>query len=256
MFAQTLYLRCMSQPPLAVWTRVQRSLELIERIVRMTELDSKLLQQALSGDQGALRVVIAELTPVVRARVARVIGRQLGFTHARFSHEVADCTQEVFMFLFTDHAKALRAWDAGRGLSFLNFVGLLAQRKVAEIVRTRRWRAHSEELVLDDSQLAPLQRDEESGEQLSQRELMQRALTHLERTLSLRAREMFERLYVQEQSVEEVCTETGLSADAVYQWRSRLAKAAREAFRALEQNHTVDAPATLAARGSTGGRWR
>ena len=45
---------------------------------------------------------------------------------------------------------------------------------------------------------------------------------------------LFELLYMQEMEVSEVCAATGLSADAVYAWRSRLRRTAREQFAKLE----------------------
>jgi RNA polymerase sigma factor (sigma-70 family) len=221
----------------------------------MTDFDRELLQRALSGDTSALRAVIVSMTPVVRARVTRVLGRSLGFGHAQFTQEVADCTQEVFMALFADDSRALRAWDAERGLSFLNFVGLVAQRKVTEIVRTRRWRAHTQEFALNDSQMTAVMSDTQVDE-TAPRELMQKVLARLESTLSLRAWDLFERLYLREQSVDEVCAETGLRADAVYQWRSRLAKAARAALQAVEQDRHDETPQLRAARGTSSRRAR
>jgi RNA polymerase sigma factor (sigma-70 family) len=223
----------------------------------MNDPERKQLQRALAGDTSALRALIAELTPIVRTRVVRVLGRRMRAAHRHFASEVADLTQETFMFLFADNAKALRAWDSERGLSFTCFVGLIAQRRVAEIVRSRRWREHSTELTLDDSQLRSLQSDDsDTSEKLGRQETMQRVLRQLERTLSLRALDMFERLYVQEQSVEEICAETGASPENVYQWRSRLTKAARQALQALEPNEPTTGPQVLAAQGGAGGRVR
>jgi RNA polymerase sigma factor (sigma-70 family) len=218
----------------------------------MTDLDRELLQRALSGDECALRAVIVSMTPVVRARVTRVLGRNMGFGHAQFAQEVADFTQEVFMALFANDANVLHAWDPERGLSFFNFVGLIAQRKATEIVRTRRWRSHTHEFAVGGDRVASLAA-EEPADELGPRQMMERVLSHLESTLSLRAWDLFERLYVRDQTVEEVCAATGLRVDAVYQWRSRLAKAAREAMQAIERSPTAD---QIESRSQTGTRRR
>ena len=39
---------------------------------------------------------------------------------------------------------------------------------------------------------------------------------------------LFQLLYVEERSVEETCGAAGLTADAVYAWRSRIGKLARQ----------------------------
>jgi hypothetical protein len=117
----------------------------------MSEFDSERLEKALSGDAAALRATVDQMTPVVRARVTRSLGRRLGFRAPGFEDEVNDLTQEVFVTLFTSDARALRAWDPGRGLSFLNFVGLLAQHRAAQILRTNRWLYKVQEQPLMES---------------------------------------------------------------------------------------------------------
>jgi RNA polymerase sigma factor (sigma-70 family) len=199
----------------------------------MTELSPDHLARALEGDLQALRQLIDSLAPVVRARVARALSR---YPHAYNPEEVEDLTQEVFVSLFAANAKLLRKWDPERGLSLRNFVGLLAQHRVAELLRGRHRPARRDTVSLDDSQLRIAQPDaSEDGEARStSHDLLARLLTHLEATLSERGLELFVRLYIHHEPISEICQDTGLSAEAVYQWRSRLAKAARDGLRALE----------------------
>ena len=128
------------------------------------------------------------------------------------------------MALFTDDAKALKAWNPALGLSLANFVGLLAQRKVASILRSKRRMPWTEEP--SDDALENVSRGSEPGAdaQAGSRELLQRLFEHLQASLSPRGLELFYRLYVDEQSIEDVCAQTGLNASSVYQWKSRLGK--------------------------------
>lgn len=211
----------------------QRSRLVFGRAMAKPEIEPRIVRSGLAGDPAAVRILIDAMTPIVHARVARALLRRSEARGRDVSPDVADFTQEVFVALFTDDGKALRAWDPGRGLSFYNFVGLLAQRRVASLLRARKRVPWSDETVRD-SDPGPAGLDVESVEAgAASRELLARLLTHLESTLSTRGLDLFQRLYVDEQTVEEVCVQTGLSANAVHQWRRRLGLAAREALEHL-----------------------
>jgi len=201
----------------------------------MDELTQERLLRALSGDLRELRSLVETMVPVVRARVVRSLSR---YPHAYGSAEVEDLTQEVFATLFAADAKLLRKWEPERGLSLRNFVGLLTQHRVAELLRGKLLPMRSE-TSLDESQLRVAQPDPaQDGEGLfTSQDVLKRLLTHLEATLSVRGLELFERLYVKNETVAQICEDTGMSAEAVYKWRSRLAKAARDGVRALEGAH-------------------
>ena len=80
------------------------------------------------------------------------------------------------------------------------------------------------------------------------RELLQRLLEQLQASLTPRGLDLFYRLYVDEQSIEDVCAQTGLNASSVYQWKSRLGQAARTALAELqaERSDTSSPPSGAA----------
>ncbi|MFP5285083.1 MAG: hypothetical protein ACLGI9_05030, partial [Thermoanaerobaculia bacterium] len=102
-----------------------------------SEDSAGLVHRALAGDQTALTRLVAGLTPVVQARVARTLQarRRLG-SGRDVRQEVEDLSQEVFLSLFARDAHILRSWQAERGLSLENFVGLVAQRQVVSFLRS------------------------------------------------------------------------------------------------------------------------
>lgn len=51
--------------------------------------------------------------------------------------------------LFTDQGRALRAWDPARGLSLENFVGFVAERQIASILRTAKRSPWTEDPTLE-----------------------------------------------------------------------------------------------------------
>jgi RNA polymerase sigma-70 factor (ECF subfamily) len=54
-----------------------------------------------------------------------------------------------------------------------------------------------------------------------------RVVARLQEALSCRGLELFHRLIVEEETVESVCASTGMTADAVYAWKSRIGKVVR-----------------------------
>jgi RNA polymerase sigma-70 factor (ECF subfamily) len=190
--------------------------------------DRALLDRALGADPAATRELIAQVLPVVQARVARVLSRRRSRSGRDVRQEVEDISQEVFASLFEADARILRAWDPARGLRLASFCGLVAEREAASILRSGRRSPWTEEATAAED----LEKDvgEVAGAELhvASREQLDRLLTRLREELSPLGLEMFQRLVVEEESVEAICAATGMKADAVYAWRSRLGKLARK----------------------------
>jgi RNA polymerase sigma factor (sigma-70 family) len=183
-----------------------------------------LVADAVARRPAAARRLVELLHPVVQARVARVLGRNVAATSRGLRQEVDDMSQEVFAFLFEDRAKSLRAWDPARGLSLENFVGLLAERKVISILRSGRQNPLREDPTLSealDRETAAVPGPEPAA---FSRELLEVLLDRLRLALSPLGMHLFELLYVEERTVEEVAAIAHMSNDAVYAWRSRLRK--------------------------------
>lgn len=189
---------------------------------------SALLHQALAGDVAASRRLVALLVPVVQARVARTLVRRRGGSGRDVRQEVEDLAQEVFLALFADDGRVLRAWDPSRGLSLASFCGLVAEREVASILRSGRrspWTDAATELDELEKSLAEVE-DVEGC--VASREQLERLVDQLRDALSPRGLELFHRLVVEEESVASVCASTKMSLDAVYAWKSRITKVLRK----------------------------
>ncbi|HEY2295483.1 MAG TPA: hypothetical protein VGM86_32670 [Thermoanaerobaculia bacterium] len=188
-----------------------------------------MVREALAGDRDALTRLVAVLTPVIQARVARTL-------RARRSHlgadrngrqEVEDLTQEIFLSLFAREGHVLRSWQAERGLSLENFVGLVSQRHVMSFLRSGKRNPWKEEPVpaADLDRPAP---GSDPEEDTASREQLRLLLERLREKLSPLGCHLFELLFVQELSVTETMASSGLSAGAVYAWKSRLGRLAQE----------------------------
>jgi hypothetical protein len=60
------------------------------------------------------------------------------------------------------------------------------------------------------------------------RQELARLLDDFRSHLTPKGLDMFYRLHVSSEPIEQICAETGLKPDAVYQWRARLARMARK----------------------------
>ncbi len=195
----------------------------------MTMTDKAALELALGGDRQASRSLIARLTRIVHARAARQLLRRRTVAGNRdISQEVDDLVQEVFRVLFADKARVLRTWNPEAGLNLDNFVGLVAEREVAAILRSRCRSPWQDEPTMDD-ELARLAGQEDAVNQfIESRDMLEKLLDGLRMRLSPTGLKIFRFLFVEDVPVEDVCARLDMSPDAVYAWRSRLGKTARQ----------------------------
>jgi DNA-directed RNA polymerase specialized sigma24 family protein len=184
------------------------------------------LEAALAGDPVALRELTLELLPVIQVRVARALLRRAGRTGGRnVRQELEDLSHEVLLSLLVDDAKALRRWKVSRGLTLVAFVGFIAEREVASIMRVARRNPWTEEPTPDEA----LDSSDDGSFQLriESHQLLESLLGRLTEVLSPLGLRLFELLFIVQLDIPEVCAETGMNTDAVYAWRSRLRRVAR-----------------------------
>lgn len=196
----------------------------------MTQFEPEALPRLLAGDGAAITEFVATMTPIIQARVARVLLKGVSRDIRR---DVEDHSQDIFAHLFADDAKVLKRYDASHGLSLRNYIGLIAERRVISSLRSSKTNPWRESVSLDDEPVLVCGHgtpETEATETSSLNALMD----ELRNTLSDQGWQLFQLLYVQDMSVSDVTGETGLSNDAVYAWRSRLRKAARSAQARLQ----------------------
>ena len=191
-----------------------------------------LVGRALARDPAAVRALVDRLSPVIERRVAAALWRRTSSRDVR--QELADMTQEVFLSLFAADGKALRAWAPARGLSLESFVGMLAQHQVASILRNGRtspWRDDP----TDADQIDRLVGQAQGLDAIvGSREHLRALLDGLRASLSPRGLELFQRLIVDEEPLEVLCAATGMTREALYQWRSRLLRQVRDLSAQIE----------------------
>ncbi len=187
------------------------------------------IQRALAGDRAAVRALVDELSPVIQARAVRALMRRQEVAGGRDGRQEArDLVQHMFMILFADEGRILRQWDPERGTSLANFIGLVAEREIASIMRRRRrnpWGEHPTEAEDLDRMRGASAGPEEA---ILSRDLLRSVVARARERLSDRGIELFQWIVIDERSVEEVAELAEMTPDAVYAWRSRLAKLLRE----------------------------
>jgi DNA-directed RNA polymerase specialized sigma24 family protein len=202
--------------------------------------DLSRIRSALRGEASAIASLVDDLTPVVQRRVARALLKSGRSRPAELRPEIEDMCQEVLSQLFADDGRLLRSWQPERGLPLPAFVGLIAQRQVLSLLRSRK-RSPFSTTPMDPTAIEGHARGHGSDTQ-HQSEARQHLVLlslGLQERLSPAGLEMFYRLYVWDQSAEEVSHETGQSVEAIYQWRSRIRKAALDVERELGAEPTA-----------------
>jgi RNA polymerase sigma-70 factor (ECF subfamily) len=191
-------------------------------------VDHQRVSRALGGDADAVHELTELLTPVIHSRVARVLLRQLGRqTHEQIRQEVEDITQDVFLALFEHDGRILRSWDPERGASLTTFVGLVAERRTISRLRRRTTNPWVEEATSDEELEQHLESEKDLESTVATRQLMERLASELEQELSPKGSLLFSLLLVEQRPVAEVCELMEMRPDAVYAWRSRLARRVR-----------------------------
>jgi RNA polymerase sigma factor (sigma-70 family) len=184
-----------------------------------------LIRDALERQPAAVRTLVDRLSPVIERKVAATLWRRTPGRDVR--QEVRDMTQAVFVSLFEDDAKALRAWDPDRGAPLESFVSLLAHRQVISILRRGRTSPWPDEPTEAErlERLTPTELGPESV--IASREHLTVLLDRIREELSPLGLELFQRLIVDEEPLAEIAAKVQKSEQALYQWRSRLLRQIR-----------------------------
>lgn len=191
--------------------------------------------RALEGDRLAAAELVATLAPVIRRSVIKTLLRDRSRSGGGVAQEAEDMTQEVLLSLFSEDLRIFRAWQPERGLSLESFVAFVARRQALSLLRTRRTNPFHLQPTdpADLENQPPSSRGRDAHRSTEHRQSLERLALALRARLSPIGLEMFQRLFVEEQSVSDISRNTGLSAESVYQWRTRIKKAALEVRTAL-----------------------
>lgn len=195
-----------------------------------------IVDRATSGDRGAAEQLIEGVAPVVRRRIGRALARRCTGGRA-VRHELDDLVQQTLAALFADGGRVLRAWNPGRGLGFLGFVGLIAEREVGMTMRSRRRNPWTEEPTAAEALSNACSLTLDAASRIEARDELRRVIARLRDRLSRPGQSYLQWLVLEDRPVSAVARETGARPEALYAWRSRLLRMLREVRRELGAPH-------------------
>jgi RNA polymerase sigma factor (sigma-70 family) len=199
--------------------------------------DTALVREALAGDLRSRRALVNRLTPVVRARALRVLRSRA----VRRLDEVDDVVQSVWLVLWKDDGRQLRAWSPDRGISLEAYVGMITERETGNHLQRVTALRRGESQTDSFHAAGPSGRDDlevaapgASPEQVVEADDLTRALeAHLSAELSEKGRLVLALVYVDGRSPEEAARLLGVQLQVVYNWQHKIRGLARD-FLALQ----------------------
>lgn len=188
-----------------------------------------LVRRALAGEATAVRMLLRRATPVIRARVRRLLRRA---PRAAAAHDCDDLVQEVWAELLADDGRALRAYDESRGVTFEGYVGLLAERRAAKILRAARAQKRGgATFTVDEAHAARVPAaDPDPQQSLVAADLAAALDAWLEAHLPERGLLVFRYIYTDGCHPDEVADALGVNRQVVYNWTHRIRQTARAFF--------------------------
>lgn len=181
--------------------------------------------RALAGEPRLHRLLVDEVRRVVGRRVRRLLFVRRGTAGLAM---VDDLTQEVLVELFDRDARRLRAWDPARGANLCTFVDRVTTHLVLSWLRSPRRSAGPESACAPEDFGALACASPGPERDVGARELVDRVLGAVNRSLDARDADLFQALVVDEDDIEALSGTHGLSAGALYVRRCRMRKLARE----------------------------
>lgn len=187
------------------------------------------IDHACQGERRALAALCDALLPVIRVEVAVALRRRASAAGRDARQDIDDFVQDVLVHLLADQGRVLRRWDPERGRSLASFVRLVTRHRVARTLegfRGNPWAGSGE--ATEDEQLEGLKADRSGTfRRLASRQQLARLLEQLRARLNERGLRLFQKIYVEQRPIAEVCEDEGMTRAAIDQWSSRLRRMVR-----------------------------
>lgn len=189
--------------------------------------DEQLVHDALAGDSAAKRVLAGRLLAVIAREVGYLLVRRAAPGRRDPRQELRDLSQDVLVLLFERDGQELARWDPARGRSLDSFVQLVARRRVARILSGGRGNPWGSDPTAPEDMEALYETDLRELEELEARHELSAVLQSLQAQMTTRDAEIFQLMFVEDRSHEEVCQAMDMTRAALNTWRYRLRKLAR-----------------------------
>ncbi len=182
--------------------------------------DNDLLEACLKGNARAMAAFVQRFERYIRHMVGRTVHR---YTSGVDSTVMDDLCQEVFIALFENDRRRLKAFEGRNGCPLRAWIRVITVRTV--ISRMRRWKKHSQ-LPNEDSDRGSVRMVDEGPDALdllsAQDEQKRKTqLLRLAETLSPEDKELIEMIYVHEMSVPAITEQLHIRRGALYMRKNR-----------------------------------
>lgn len=185
-----------------------------------------LITEAQRGSARAAKILTERLSPVIHARVRRVLARSFGRSPVV---DATDLANEVWLSLVADGWRRLLAHDPERGASLEGYVGILAEHEALnrlEHLRAAKRGGKERHVDAEEADRVPA-RGGTPEEVLVASELAERLEHHLAGALPERGRLILRYLYTDGRSADEVAEILGVEKQVVYNWQHKIRQLAR-----------------------------
>lgn len=187
--------------------------------------DQRLVRRALRGHGDAVRALVDRLMPVIRAQVAYGITRRAGRVQAGRD----DYAQEIWLALWAEDGKRLRAYEPGRGATFEGYVGVVAERLFRSLLRKEVAQKRGGDLHQVDQEALDRVHAEGQGPaaQVEARRDAEALWAHLQTVLPERGQLVFRLIYTDGLTVDDAAAALGVNRQVVYNWQFKIRNAAK-----------------------------
>ena len=188
--------------------------------------DVTLIDLALAGKPAMARRLVSRLQPAIARRVERVL-RRLTPT---WLHDGPDIVQSVWVVLWKEDGRQLRAFAPIRGVSLEAYVAMIAEREVrnhiARVCAAKR--CSGPRITLTDEVVAGLRSTEACPEEtLMAADLAGALFERLEARLPCRGQAVLRTCVGQEETPESTARVLEMPSQQVYNWMHRIRNASR-----------------------------
>ncbi len=187
--------------------------------------DVALVRAALKGRRAAVRILVHRLMPVIRAQVGFTLRRR--YRRNPSAGDIDDLTQEMWLALFEGGGRKLLAFDPERGASFEGYVGMVAERELADRLRKEGAKKRGGDQHRADPELLERLPGAGSERALIAADQARRLGAHIDSVLPERGQLVFRYLYVDGRAPQEAARAMGVNTQVVYNWQHKIRQVAR-----------------------------
>lgn len=213
--------------------------------------DLVLIEACAQDDSQAQRALIDRIMPVLKTEIRWVLRRTPSARGRDRRQELHDLLQDLLVELLANGAFELQRWRPDRGMSLDGFVRLIARRSVVR--RLRRADARDDRIAEASIPWLRSGRAQAIASEVEARDELDAILEGLESSMGERDQELFERLFLEQQTSAEAAAAMGMSRDALKKWRSRLYAKVRKIAKRLGRSENPSPFVAAATREKSGG---